>query len=385
VPLVADLPGEALADVVGQHQAGALDHVEVVVGQLGRHGQVRRVADGELGDERADVGLEHVVDEHVRGVGLGRVGGHDHRVLPDDAALFGDDVADVGVVQVGDAGREPPRHRGEDLAAAQVAVVVGRVEGRHAVACLKDQLEGLLVGGRIGLVPVVAQVDQRRPDHLALVLQQRRLAAQRVLVEYDAPARGRSLVGGDVEGEAGGRVLVGQRVDVVRVVVGAHLVRVEVGGVGDQAQVQRGQQLLVGHDGDGVVGDYHQAVAGVADGDLGDGVLVGDVGVEGDAHAALLLEHVEDGRVDVVGPVQEVDRVGEPLRVAAASRLGRRRGRLGGRDGGLGRDRDRRGLVVVAAPGREHRAHGRHGHESQQRGAFGEQVHVSSQVCCGLC
>ena len=88
---------------------------------------------------------------------------------------------------------------------------------------------------------------------------------------------------------------------------------------------------LIDEDADGVVGRDHQAVAGVPGLDLGHGLLVRRIGVHRDGHAALFLERLEDGDVDVFRPVVEVEAVAELCWVAAAPRTG-----FGGLSGAAG-------------------------------------------------
>ena len=232
-----------------------------------------------------------------------------------------------------------------------------------------ERLVQLAVVDRVG---AEVELDERRGERLALVVQHRDVALP-ALVPEGFPAGRRLLDLGRVVGHAGRPPHVRHRVRVARVVARVRPFGAEVDLVRDERQVQR--QDLVDRDEARDVGRRRErdVEAGLAGGDarVHPLVRVEEVRADLDVDLVVLLDLLDEGRDDVLAHV-----LGVVPDVELGLGHGRRRRRRGGRRRGGHARRDRR------RRGRDRRRDGRGarrgagGTRRDDRGERGEGTHL---------
>ena len=233
----------------------------------------------------------HVEDRAFAGEGEGELG-----VVIHD----GDEVTGVAVDGVADAG-------GEFV-----------FEGFGVVAGDEGFLGGEETGGlgdvfRIGGIRGESEGHEGDGGGFAGVVEDGELAfegGEEGGVEEVGPALGWIGEGGLVVADAGGCAEVGDGEFVIRVGAEGEEARVEVFAVGESGGVERGEEILGGHLGDGVLGRADEVVAAGTGGGLGDHFLVGVVGIDLKAAGGFLFEIADDVVGEVLGPEVDIENLG---------------------------------------------------------------------------
>ncbi len=280
---------------------------------------------------RADMRIEQVVDEEIgRDRALGAIEDH-RRVRAADRALLRDVELDRRLLGLDGVDVRAPGVADPDVAAGHVLLVLDAVQPDERVLLL-EQREGLVELAVINGVGAEAELDERRCEGLALVVEHRDMAGPAVVPER-LPAGGRLLDLVAVVGDARRPPHVRHRMGVARVVARVRPLGGEIDLVRDERQVER-QDLLDGDQsrdvGRGREGDVE---AGLAGGDPGvhPFVRVEEVGADLDLDLVvledLLLERRDDVLAHVLGVVPDVELA-----------LGHRHGCRSGRRGRCGRD-----------------------------------------------
>ncbi|VTR67978.1 hypothetical protein DESC_660105 [Desulfosarcina cetonica] len=248
---------------------------------------------GKLG---ANFRIENPVDPLMRRRRMGRLGGNAHGIIPDLAALFGDDETEVlgilgdrldGIPIVNDG-----RHRrsGDHIVLAAHAgleahAILGLLGGHQEIS------RGLEFHG-LGAVEILARIHQGDAHHLAHRIDQPERSGLLGRVEQDRPAFDRIVSDLVLAVHQAHRApLVGHGVLVARIIGGVSENRFEVLQVGDLAVIEGLNQMLVDQDRHDIVGRHDDVVlADPAGLQLGDHLLVVLIDVQTHFDAGLGLE-----------------------------------------------------------------------------------------------
>ena len=219
-----------------------------------------------------------------------------------------------------------------------VAVVVGADGGVGALHLAEDLIHGIALEDgllldegvhrlgdlvRVGGVVGVAQALEGDADGVPGVVDHQDIVAV-FLIPQQIPAAGVRLVHhGGVVDDTHQAPHIGDRVQVLRVVLGILQLRIHVGEVGNVVEVQGLQLVLIDEAGDHVVGGDDHVVVGAVAVQHGIHGLVALEGLVVDLDAGLFLKVLQDGHVDVLAPVVDVYLTGRAA-ASAAAQAGRR-------------------------------------------------------------